>query len=65
MAVPTSNAHFGYCLGVEGRLPIPVVFFFLGNLNHLLLTLNSSVNGFIYYYCGLRWVGQHKSKLIV
>ena len=33
---PPNSDHFEYCLGNRGRLPAPVVLFFLGNLERTL-----------------------------
>ena len=47
-----TQAHFEFCQGRLGRLHVPAAFYVMGNVNHLLLVLNSSVNCVIYYCCG-------------
>ena len=50
----SNHLHFDHCASL-GRLHVPAALIVLGNLNHLLLVANSSVNVLIYYCCGLRF----------
>lgn len=43
-------SHFEFC-SARNRLHVPALFIVLGQVNHLLLVVNSSVNALI-YYCG-------------